>query len=96
MQKKVDDLVMKAAVNLSRRSFFTKLGGIGLGTGLGLAGIGAAHAGCGNCGDNGCSEYMRSDCFSFGGSCQQNIFYDCLDLCLRPCQKTRTVRCTGC
>ena len=45
MGKELDRVVMQAAVTLSRRNFFKKLPGLGLGAGLGLAGVGRALAG---------------------------------------------------
>ena len=62
MGKKLDRAVMKAAVDMSRRGFFKKLAGLGIGTGMGLAGIGQALA---------CDPCQTKTC----GSCNRNCRY---------------------
>lgn len=61
MGKEIDRIVMQAAVKMSRRGFFKKLGGLGLGTGLGLAGIGQALA-CDPCTTKSCGGPCNKDC----------------------------------
>lgn len=69
--------LMKAAVNLSRRGFFKKLAGLGLGTGLGLAGVGAAQA-CDPCTTTNCGycryAYQERNCGSKPNCTCRNIY----------------------
>ena len=90
MGKELDRIVMKAAVDLSRRGFFKKLGSLGLGTGLGLAGIGQALA---------CDPCQQTNCGSCGGcqitgtrwnptkNCQEDRT-TCYNPCGRVCRQT--------